>query len=97
MMSQINGPIYRYKNPVIYYKLKINEYEKKRFGNFYLANKTSYIDSDRFLTSSFYHDSTSLNYHWQSFACAKLDLILIIFLANIVSANNFFPDEVNVS
>ena len=59
MMSQINVPIYSHendKNPVIYYKLKINEYEKKSFGNFYLANGTSYIDSDVILGSSAFYN-----------------------------------------
>ena len=48
MMSQINAPIQGYTNPLIYYQFKIN----KRFGNFYLVNKTSYIDSDHILRSS---------------------------------------------
>ena len=60
MMTQINAPIHSnendHKNPNIYYEFGENEIgneifeslknTKKTFGNFYLANETSYINSD---------------------------------------------------
>ena len=49
-MSKLKAPIYNYKSkdktPVMYYQTF--------FGNFYLGNKKSYVDSDRI---SFSHTS----------------------------------------
>ena len=51
MLCFITAPIKGYMNPLIYYQFKIKEMSET-FGNSYFGTKSSYVDSDRILSSS---------------------------------------------